>query len=217
MEHFESNEFALSSPRDGISNLAQHVLYLSEISEKLATEERTLVRHADGRSENVAEHSLTLAIIAPAIAEKYFPDLDANLIARFATVHDIVEAYVGDTPTHDIKAVDLHAKSTLEAEGLAMLRSDFSFVTSFVAVVDAYEAQQEPEARFVRVLDKCMPALMHFADGGTTLRGYCTPKTLEEDSRNKAAMLREQYPEFETLIALREELSKLIAHEFLSD
>lgn len=95
-------KFTLSKPQPNFSMLAQTVLDLAELAERLALEERSVVQHVDGRPENVAEHSNMLAVIAPAIAEQYYSALDSNLVARYASIHDIVEAYVGDVSTHDI-------------------------------------------------------------------------------------------------------------------
>ena len=207
--------FEPSAQREGFSRLAQAVLHLSEISERLANEPRTLVNHLDGRPENVAEHSNMLAVIAPAIAEEFYPELDANLVARYASVHDIVEAYVGDTPTHNISADGLLSKEALEKIGLEKLKSDFAHLPKFAAFIESYEEQVVPEARFVRVLDKSMPAAMHFADQGAVLRSYISKEEVMQNSDERSAALRAQYPEYETLIALREELSRKMAEAFL--
>lgn len=205
----------LSRPRRGLSKLAQVTLHLSEIAERLALEDRTLVSHVDGRAENVAEHSNMLAVIAPVIAELYYPQLNSNLIARYATLHDIVEAYVGDITTHNIAEVDFDAKQELEAHGLRKLEEDFHELPTFVAHAKEYEDQRVAEARFVRVLDKCMPHLLHFMDNGSVLRQNFTSDELLHNSKDRANSLRRAYPEFEQLIALREELSERMAKEFL--
>jgi putative hydrolase of HD superfamily len=207
--------FQLSAPLTDASDIAQTTLHLAEIAGRLALEERTLVTHPTGRAENVAEHSNMLAIIAPALAEKYYPDLDANLVARYAPIHDIVEAYVGDTPTHDISAEGLTAKERLEKWGLEQLLADFAWLPSFTALVESYEVQQVPEARFVRVCDKLMPLLVHFVEKGKTLRASITAEALLQNSTERAAALRRQYPEFETIIRLREELAELAVRELL--
>jgi 5'-deoxynucleotidase YfbR-like HD superfamily hydrolase len=207
--------FTLSEPREGISRLGQAVLHLSEVAERLANEDRTLVDHASGRPENVAEHSNMLAIIAPAIAEEFFPDLDQNLIARYASIHDLIEAYVGDTPTHNISEEGLLDKEALEKAGLERLKADFKHLPKFVEFIESYEAQEVPEARFVRVLDKCMPALMHFSNKGVVLRQYINKEDMLENSVKRAEALRKHYPELEPLIALREELSVEMAESFL--
>lgn len=215
MEASSSNFNLNLSEQPGISKLGQSVIQLSELTEALANEDRTLVSHRTGRPENVAEHSLMLAVIAPAIVELYFPQLDENLVARYATIHDAVEAYVGDTPTHDISAQGLVDKAALEQKGLAKLLVDFQHMPKFASLVQSYEAQIVPEARFVRVLDKCMPALLHLANGGTILANHISKADLEANSRQRASSLRRDYPEFEQMITLREELSQLIADKFL--
>lgn len=85
-----AHSFQLPVRLDGISDMAYAALQLAALSSRLALEERVLVNHITGRAENVAEHSAMLAIVAPAIAEMYYPALDANLVGRFAAVHDAI-------------------------------------------------------------------------------------------------------------------------------
>lgn len=207
--------FELSEPRVGVSKLAQATIHLAEIAERIANEDRTLVDHASGRPENVAEHSNMLSIVSAAIAEEFFPDFDQNLVARYASVHDLIEAYVGDTPTHNISVQAQLNKDQLEKLGLERLKQEFVHLPKFVAFVESYEEQEVPEARFVRVMDKCMPAMMHFANNGEVLRKYITKEALTENSVRRAADLMSQYPELEPLIELRLELSAAMRDEFL--
>lgn len=210
-------QFALTPVNDELTPLAQATLHLAEIAEKLADEDRTLVSHRSGRAENVAEHSNMLALIAPALAEQFFREMDANLVARFATIHDSVEAYVGDTPTHQITEAGLQDKAELEAAGLEQLTKEFEHLPAFTAVIEAYEQQRVPEARFVRVLDKCMPALMHIANDGAVLRAYIDGAGARQNAAERAAALSQDYPEFMPLIMLRNELSELIIKRYLRD
>lgn len=191
------------------TDLAHTALLMAALSGRLALEDRTLVNHKSGRPENVAEHSLMLSLVAPSLAEAYYPDLDANLIARFASVHDAVEAYVGDTPTHDIDAAGLSDKQEREEKGLKQLLQDYAGIPGFVRIITAYEKQIVPEARFVRVVDKLMPLLVHFLEGGETLRGHIDVPGLLDNSASRAKNLREEYPEFGKLIDAREELAQL--------
>lgn len=195
----------------GMSDMAYAALQLAALSSRLSLEERTLVNHITGRAENVAEHSHMLAIVAPGIAELYYPHLDANLISRFASIHDAVEAYVGDITTHDINEQGLKQKAALEAQGLLRLKKDFALLPSVVALVEQYEEQTIPEARFVRIIDKWTPALMHFGDQGATVRAYTNSKKLVDDYIPHANRLRKQFPDFPELVSAREELTELIA------
>jgi putative hydrolase of HD superfamily len=200
-----------------LSPLADVVIRLATLSEGLAKENRQEVDHLDGRPESVAEHSMMLAIIAPVIAERFYPDLDSNLVTRYATIHDVLEAYVGDTPTHSFEDVDFETKTARALEALAKLSGDFSDSPTFVSLINDYEEQKIPEARFVRVLDKLMPLAQNFNNQGLCLsRRYLSADDLLNRRSARNIWLRENYPEFETLITAREELTRLSAATFLN-
>lgn len=209
-----TDSFQLPTRTPGISDIAYCALQLGALSSRLALEDRTLVNHMNGRPENVAEHSTMLAIVAPGIAEKYYSDLDANLVARFASIHDVVEAYVGDTTTHIINERKLREKANREAKALEQLKEDFSSLPNFVKLVEEYEAQEIPEARFVRIIDKWMPVLVHFADKGKTIHAYTHKQELMDSFAARSAQLKEQYPDFIYLVTIREELTELAAKNF---
>ncbi len=206
-----SGEFLFHPPPrlEDASELSHMALQMAAISGRLALEDRTMVNHSSGRAENVAEHSNMLALVAPILAENYYPDLNANLVSRFATLHDAVEAYVGDTPTQDIDDAGQTSKEDREKKGLEQLLLDYQNIPTFVKLITLYEEQEVPEARFVRVVDKLMPILMHFLEGGKTLRGHIDVPGLLENSAQRAQKLREEYPDFETIIDAREELAAL--------
>src|SRR3954468_11904498 len=61
--------------------------------------------HPDGVTpESDTDHTVMLALIGCALAERHFPELDRGRIAMHALAHDLPEVYAGDTPT-------LHAPS----------------------------------------------------------------------------------------------------------
>ena len=54
-------------------------------------------KHADAFvPENDTEHSYNLAMTAWYLA-KWFPELNRDLLIRYALVHDLVEVHAGDT------------------------------------------------------------------------------------------------------------------------
>jgi 5'-deoxynucleotidase YfbR-like HD superfamily hydrolase len=195
----------------GMTDIAYTALQLAALSSCLALEDRTLVNHITGRPENVAEHSNMLAIVAPGIAEMYYPQLDANLISRFASIHDAIEAYVGDTTTHNITDEGLKEKAAREAEGLERFKKDFAAMSGIVRIIEQYEAQEIKEARFVRIVDKWMPILVHFGDKGQTIRSYTTADRLVEDFSPHVRRFKKQFPDFPELVSVREELTELVA------
>lgn len=213
-----STEFQFQRPTfEDTTQAADIALGLAAISSRLAQEKRTRLEHPDGRSENVAEHTLTLAKTAPELAIYMYPGLDPNLVARFATVHDDVEAYVGDTPTDIITDESLALKQQREQRGIARLIDEYSEVKSYVALITDYEAQKIPEARFVRVVDKLMPILSHFSNSGVLLKRLYDNETYLDPKRRSptSARLLVEYPEFKEVIELREELVNLMARMHL--
>jgi len=203
--------FQLPKKLPDMSAIAFSAVQLAAIPSRLALEDRTLVNHITGRAENVSEHSHLLSVVAPGIAELYYPQLDANLVCRFASIHDAVEAYVGDTTTHQITEKELEQKAAREAEGLRKLKKDFAHMPKFLELIGQYENQEIAEARFVRVIDKWTPVLLHFSDKGQTVRSYTTPPDLIAAYAPHAKRFKKQYADFVELVAVREELTALVA------
>jgi 5'-deoxynucleotidase YfbR-like HD superfamily hydrolase len=210
-------KFSLPLPYEGISEQAQNIINLAQFAENLALENRTLVNHQSGRAENVAEHSNLLGIVAPAYAEEYYPDLDPNLIARYCPIHDGVEAYVGDTPTHIFSNELTVSKDELEAHGFRQLERDFQRLPKFVEKIKEYQEQRIPEARFLRVFDKLAPLAMHFVEGGKTYKMSFSEGFALSNASKREIYLREMYPEYNDLIDVRQELSKLAVRVFLGN
>ena len=102
-----------------------------------------------GRPESVAAHSWGVAWL---VLELLPSDLDLGRALAYAVLHDLPEARVGDLTPHD--GVDRCAKHALEAAAARDL-----LPPALHARWEAYEAQADPEARFVRELDRLDMAL----------------------------------------------------------
>jgi putative hydrolase of HD superfamily len=141
--------------------------------------------HEDGkRFETDTDHTVMLAVIACAFAERInaederYPRYDVGRVAQFAIVHDLVEAYAGDTNSliarTDVGPDDAtRTKEAREAAALARIRSEFAADFPWLTdTIDAYESLVSPEARFVKALDKVLPNITHLLNGGATLRQH---------------------------------------------
>lgn len=125
-------------------------------------------RHPDGvRPETDTDHTVMLAIVACEIAPA---GLSRSKIAEFAVVHDLVEAYAGDTQTLNIDAAGRVTKDARERAALARLRIEFGASSWIVFMIEEYERQASPEARYVKLLDKVLPKLTHLANGCAAAR-----------------------------------------------
>lgn len=144
-----------STPIDRAVALAHLALQFSRI-------ERA-TRHEDGkRAETDADHSIMLALVAAHFAP---PGLNHERIVALATVHDLAEVYAGDTQTLDIDAAGRAAKAAREGAAIRRLTGELGADSWLVQTLHAYEAQEEPEARYVRVMDKLLPKLTHLLNG----------------------------------------------------
>lgn len=127
-----------------------------------------VTRHEDGiRPETDADHVVMLALVACELSPA---GLSQPKIAEFAIVHDLVEAYAGDTQTLHIDAAGRAAKDARERAALERLRVEFGAASWMVLTIEAYEAQVEPEARYVKLLDKVLPKLTHLTNGCAAAR-----------------------------------------------
>ncbi len=163
--------------------------------------------HPDGEPEGDATHTVMLGLLASAMAYEH-GSLDSGLVACFALVHDLCEAYAGDTNTaRRLGSAKLKAKEQAEAEALVRVRRDLAGFPFLVELVDAYEQQKLPEARFVRYVDKLTPKLTHILNGGLALRriGMTMPEVFNSH-RTQGAELRAAYPEFEQVAAAFDEI-----------
>lgn len=145
---------------------------LARLALRFGMIDRTAVFHVDRTTpESDTDHTVMLGWAACALAARCFPDLDLGLVAQMALVHDAPELYAGDTPTLRIDTAGLIAKAAREAAAVEYLAEQFDGrLAWFPDTIRLYEAQELPEARFVRGLDKVLPKIVHLLDGGVGLR-----------------------------------------------
>ena len=149
------------------------------------------------RRENDAEHSFMLALVAPEVAAAVRPELDRGLISQFATVHDLVELETGDVATFGLTEEELSLKEIREQQELESLLRKLPPYTA--SMLRRYEAQQEPEARFVRLLEKGLPLIVNSTGSGERVMredfGIEDGQALASTEKNCASRLRNIFPE----------------------
>ena len=184
-----------------------YLMNLASFCNRFVNVNRALV-YLDGRFENDAEHSFHLALSAVELATTYFPELDAGLISQFSLVHDMPEVYVGDTWTFNISKEDRDKKELAEKVALERLLTELPPHTA--QLLGRYEKQQEPEARFVRMVDKIMPdivAVLSNLNAFKTELGIKSAVDLKIKNDANLARLQTMFPEFPFLHIVR----KLVA------
>lgn len=130
--------------------------------------------------ESVAAHSWGLAWLVLVLLPE---DLDRGRALAYAVLHDLPEVRAGDITPHD--GVDAPTKAAREHAAAQQL-----LPPALLATWEAYERQADPEARFVRQLDRVDMALQAVVYAGETgidtreflasARGFVTEPSLRE-------------------------------------
>lgn len=116
------------------------------------------------RTENSAEHSWHIALMAMLLAEYSNESIDLERTIRMLLVHDIVEIEAGDTYCYD-SVVDQKLREEKAADQLfGMLPDDQAVMMR--ALWDEFEAGESPESRFAAAMDRLMPLLQSYHTQG---------------------------------------------------
>ncbi|MCH5259354.1 MAG: HD domain-containing protein [Lachnospiraceae bacterium] len=135
-----------------------------------ADKEKNILRQThltgNGRRENDAEHAWHMAIMIYLLKEYANEEFDMAKAMLMALIHDIVEIDAGDTYAFDAKGLETQdAREAKAARRLfGMLPEDQG--EELKSLFEEYEANETPEARFVRVMDNFQPLLLNHSNNG---------------------------------------------------
>ncbi len=168
-------------------------------------------RHEDGkRPETDTDHTVMLCLLVADLAQ--LPTLrdrvDVGRLLAFALVHDVVEAYAGDTVSIALTADQRREKAAREDAALARLRDEFGPEAWIVQTIEAYERQDTIEARMVNYADKIAPKFTHALNGGCTLRALGVSMVPVSEQGQRLATKNPDLPELTALFdEARDELA----------
>jgi putative hydrolase of HD superfamily len=141
------------------------------------------------RPESDTDHTVMLSICACALAERLYPDLDLGKVAQFAIVHDVVEAYAGDTDSFGIQEEAKAAKDKREHESMLKIQAQFNTVFPWIgSTIEDYESLSTKEARFVKTVDKAMSKITHILNNGQYFKNRGLPQ--EDFIRDYTTVMR---------------------------
>lgn len=178
------------------------LLPLADLALRLGAVNRATLYPDGVTAESDTDHTVMLQLAAISISATHRDlGLDTAMVSVFALVHDIVEAYAGDVNTFIPDAGAARDKAEREAAALKRIERECAAWPWVARLIKTYEAQQVPEARFVRYLDKVMPKLTHALNHGAALKrlGHDIERVREVHAA-QAASLAEQYPEFAAIV-----------------
>jgi len=145
--------------------LNQQIAFITAIDALKEIIRRTSIV-SGARLENTAEHSWHAAMSALILQEYSEEPLDVLRVVQMLLVHDIVEILAGDTFIYDTEnGTTQDARERSAADKLfGMLPTDQT--DSFRQVWDDFESLETPESRFAKSIDRLMPMLLNYANGG---------------------------------------------------
>lgn len=148
--------------RDSASDSERIYAFIEE-AELLKRQERTAWT-ADGKRESVGEHSWRVALLVFAIEEQ-LSELDIAKLLRMAIVHDLGEAYDGDTSAAEAAAGRNSANEKEQTERSGVERLTEMLPEGARARIrsawEEYARGESPEARAVKALDKIETIIQH--------------------------------------------------------
>jgi len=185
-----------------MANITEIIPFLFELRKMHLTYRAT--PEADGRFENDAEHSWSVAMSAvlacPYLEEEFGVKIDREKVLIMSLIHDLAEIKTGDTKTWDEKA----RVNKTEKEEVAMdeLLSTLPEKTA-IYLKDLWtecEKQETAEAKIVKSLDRVDPVIHRTATG----LGW---QNIEDEQQTMESVNHRQLP--------RHEFSKVLTDLFI--
>lgn len=163
-----------------MDRLADQLRFILEIDRLKSVYRRTYL--VDGtRSENSAEHSWHLALMAMVLAEHANKPLDVGKVIKMVLIHDIVEIDAGDTYIYDDQGDKAEREQEAAARIFGLLPPDQE--REFRELWEEFEGGETPEARFASALDRFMPQLHNYHTQGRSWKehGITAERVLERN------------------------------------
>ena len=135
--------------------------------------ERVAYAADSSRKENDAEHTFFLAMLAWYLSDSLKLGHSTEKLLRYALAHDLVEAYAGDSYVFDHEA--RKTKKEREAKSQARIKKEFPEFGTLHKSIETYEQQTDPEATFVHAVDKLIPLVINYLQGGKIWKDFKIP------------------------------------------
>jgi putative hydrolase of HD superfamily len=190
-------------------DFTKSVIQLGGLLMQFSHVKRVTYTDKKGTRETDTDHTTMLAIMACAIASELEPKLDLGKVAQYALVHDLEEVYAGDVNTINFHTIDHKAKQINEARALARIKEEYGKIFPWIhTTIEQYEQLTDREARFVKTLDKLMPALTHVhTDNQVINENFNDPVEYEKSVNARNKHMRETFAHDQTAIMeLRERI-----------
>lgn len=155
--------------------LKKQIEFMVEVDKLKNIYRQTYVLHED-RTENDAEHSWHLALLAFLLAEHSNQPIDVLKTMKMVLIHDIVEIDAGDTYCYDTEGYKDKAEREMKAAKriFGLLPDDQR--DEFMALWLEFEDNETAESKFANVLDRIQPLTLNYRKDGISWKMHSVRK-----------------------------------------
>lgn len=155
--------------------LKKQIEFMVEVDKLKNIYRQTYVLHED-RTENDAEHSWHLALLAFLLAEHSNQPIDVLRTMKMVLIHDIVEIDAGDTYCYDTEGYkDKAERETKAANRIFGILPDDQR-DEFMALWLEFEDNTTAESKFANVLDRIQPLTLNYRKDGISWKKHSVRK-----------------------------------------
>ncbi len=123
------------------------------------------------RTENDAEHSWHLAIMAIVLAEHANEPVDISRVVKMVLIHDIVEIDAGDYIVYTDKKSEKEEKERKASKRIFGILPDEQR-KEFISLWSEFEKRETAEAKFAAAIDRLEPLMQNYYNEGDTWLKY---------------------------------------------
>lgn len=192
--------FELPPMKNATKRLQQQIEFILEIDKLKQVMRRTQLLDKS-RTENDAEHSWHLAMLAMVLAEYADPEVNINRVISMLLIHDLVEIDAGDTFLYDESfTASLKAERELNAAERIYNLLPEDIKLKLMNLWKEFEERKTADAKFAAGLDRLQPLLHNYFTGGgawavhnVTAEKVMSKKHLIQEASEVLGKLAEDY------------------------
>lgn len=152
--------------------MIERLLQFAKLTHDFNQIKRKIFATGEDRWETDSEHSFQLAMVGWFLVESEGLALRKDMVIKLALVHDLVEVFAGDVYAYDSDQGIHQSKKENEKLAAEKLQSIFPDFLEMHKLILEYEALSSEEAKFVYALDKLLPEINNYLDGGKSWKYF---------------------------------------------
>lgn len=154
-----------------MDKLLKQIEFIKEIDKLKYIFRKTKLLNSD-RTENDAEHSWHLAMMALILMQYANEPIDTAKVVKMLLIHDIVEIDSGDVFLYDAKENHDNFEKEFDAARRIFGILPHEQAKEFIELWIEFESMKTPESKFARALDRLEPLLQNTSNNGGTWREF---------------------------------------------